>query len=222
MAARLLLPFPLLACVAAVQPTPAPATTPIADTKLDANCTEPRPSPTHECTQDCGPPVANAADPPRAWRWLSAEDAASRRQYGCPICLPEDTSIATPDGARPITALVTGDPIWTLDRAGRRVAGRVVHVGATPVSGGHELIQLSLADGRVLRASAGHPDVAGVALGTARVGAAMSGSTITAIDRVPYSGSHTHDVLPSGSTGVYWADGVAVRSSFAGGREPNP
>lgn len=28
-------------------------------------------------------------------------------------------------------------------------------------------------------------------------------------------GERTHDVLPTGPTGIYWADGVAVQSSFA-------
>lgn len=165
--------------------------------------------------QDCGPPVARAEDPPPGWSWLSAEDAASRRKYGCPICLPETAQIATPTGDRAVAELAVGDPIWTLDAEGQRVAGRVEYVGSTPIFGGHTMVQMTLADGRVVAASAGHPDLEGRALAEIPRGATLSGSTIVAIEPVPYTGARTHDVLPSGPTGVYWAEGVALQSSFA-------
>ncbi len=164
--------------------------------------------------QDCGPPVAREGDPEPGWHWLTAEEAASRKQFGCPICLPEDTRIATPDGERRITELVAGDPIWTRDEDGRRVAGHVVYAGSTPVAAGHTLVQISLADGRRVRASAGHPDADGAPIDRLETGMMMSGSMIVAIDPVPYHGARTHDVLPSGPSGVYWANGVAVGSSF--------
>jgi len=33
---------------------------------------------------------------------------------------------------------------------------------------------------------------------------------------VPFSGERTFDVLPSGGTGLYIANGVVLRSTFAG------
>jgi hypothetical protein len=195
------------------QPAPAPPSS--VDTTNDAKCADPRPGPTHECVQECGPPVSKEGDPEPGWQWLSAEDAASREKFGCPICMPEDTRIDTPDGPRWITELAVGDPIWTLDGDGHRVAAEVVYVGSTPVVAGHTIVRITLADGRVVRASAGHPDARGAQLGTLWVGAGMSGSTIVEVERIPYDGARTHDVLPSGASGVYWADGVAVQSSFA-------
>jgi hypothetical protein len=171
--------------------------------------------------QDCGPPVAKEGDPEPGWQWLTAEDAASRKQYGCPICLPEDTRIDTPDGERTITELTAGDPIWTLDGTGRRIVGHVAYAGSTPIVAGHTLVRITLADGRVVRASAGHPDAGGTRMDALATGMAMSGSTIVSVEALPYDGERTHDVLPSGPTGIYWADGVAVQSSFAG-RVPPP
>lgn len=210
---RLLTPLLLVPLACSPGPTSPPAD-PV-DTSNDAKCSTPRPGPSHECMQDCGPPVARAEDPPPGWSWLSAEDAASRRKYGCPICLPETAQIATPTGDRAVAELAVGDPIWTLDAEGQRVAGRVEYVGSTPIFGGHTMVQMTLADGRVVAASAGHPDLEGRALAEIPRGATLSGSTIVAIEPVPYTGARTHDVLPSGPTGVYWAEGVALQSSFA-------
>jgi hypothetical protein len=210
---RLLAPLMLVSLACSPRTTTPPAE-PV-DTTNDAKCSTPRPGPSYECMQDCGPPVARPEDPPPGWSWLTAEDAASRRQFGCPICLPETTRIATPLGDRPVAELEVGDPIWTLDAAGRRVEGHVVHAGSTPIVGGHTLVQVTLADGRVVAASAGHPDLDGRALAELERGAALSGSTIVAIEPVPYTGARTYDVLPSGPTGAYWAEGVVLQSSFA-------
>lgn len=205
----------LMLAALACSPSPTKPPGEPVDTTNDAKCSTPRPGPTHECVQDCGPPVARPEDPPPGWSWLTAEEAASRRQYGCPICLPETTLIATPHGDRPVTELRVGDPIYTLDADGRRIEARVIHVGSTPIAGEHTLVRVTLADGRVVAASAGHPDLQGRTLAELSRGAALSGSTVVTIEPVPYDGARTYDVLPSGPTGAYWAEGVLLRSSFA-------
>lgn len=211
----------LAALACSPSPTKPPAEPPV-DTTNDAKCSTPRPGPTHECVQDCGPPVARPEDPPPGWSWLTAEEAASRRQYGCPICLPETTRIATPEGDRSVTELRVGDPIYTLDADGRRIEAKVIHVGSTPIAGEHTVVRITLADGRVVAASAGHPDLQGRELGELSRDAALSGSTIVAIEPVPYDGARTYDVLPSGPTGAYWAEGVLLRSSFFTAPTPAP
>lgn len=210
----------LLVLVLACAPRDAQPPAPPVDATNDTNCTDPRPGPTFACVQDCGPlPVVGAEDPPPGWRWLTAEEAANREKFGCPICLPEDTSIATPDGDRSIALLRVGDAIWTVDTKGDRVRGVVVHAGATPTSGVHTIVRAVLADGRIVSASPAHPDLHGRTMADLTPGAALSGSTITSVERVPYHGTHTHDVLPSGPTRAYWADGVLLRSSFAAGAD---
>jgi hypothetical protein len=113
-----------------------------------------------------------------------------------------------------VSALRVGDPIWTLDATRRRIAGRVLHTDSTPISGTHQVVQVTLADGRVVRASPGHPTLNGRALRAVKPGEALSGSVVTRSERLPFRGARTFDVLPSGPTGAYWADGVALRSSF--------
>ena len=201
-------------------PAPAPAPTTPAPAPTEApppapnTCTGPAPGPGFECVRDCGPPVARADDPPPGHSWLSAADAQNRRQFGCPICLPAEARIATPSGQRAVSALRVGDPIWTLDRGGRRVEGHVLYAASTPISGPHQVVRVTLADGRVVSASPGHPTADGTALSELRPGNALSGSVVRRVERAPFSGARTFDVLPSGVTGAYWAEGVVLRSSF--------
>jgi hypothetical protein len=158
--------------------------------------------------------VVSANDPPPGYGWVTAADAERRRQYGCPVCLAGETRIATPGGERAVSSLRAGDAIWTLDLAGERVAARVLHADSTPISGPHHLVRVTLADGRVVAASAGHPTETGSPLGALGSGDALSGSTVQRIERTPMTGDRTFDVLPSGPTGAYWADDVVLRSSF--------
>ena len=75
---------------------------------------------------------------------------------GAPICFPAGTAIATPDGDRPIETLAAGSRRAVVVRrtAARRCAARVLDVKRRRA---HELLELTLADGRTLRVSANHP-----------------------------------------------------------------
>jgi len=193
-------------------PTPPPTGPPPPSA---TGCTGPAPGPGFVCVRNCGGPVASESDPPPGYSWLSAADARRRELYGCPRCLPGDARIATPTGERAVSSLRAGDALWTLDRAGARVAAHVVYAGATLVSASHELVRVTLADGRAVTASPGHPTAAGTALGELREGDPLSDSEVTRIEPTPMQGDRTFDVLPSGDTGAYWADGVLLRSTFA-------
>lgn len=200
---------------APVPTTPEPAPAPVATGEPGSSeCSRPPPGPGYECVQNCGPPVARAGDPPPGSSWLSPENADKRRKFGCPICLPGATRLATPNGDVAVSALRVGDPIWTLDAARQRIAGRVLYAGSTPISGPHHAVRVTLADGRVVEASPGHPTLSGRTLSTLRPGDALSNSTVVRAQNVPFGGTRTYDVLPSGPTGAYWADGVVLRSSF--------
>ncbi len=131
----------------------------------------------------------------------------------CPICLADDSRIDTPRGEVPITALREGEPVWTLDAAGRQVAAPIVALGSTVAPAGHEVVALVLSDGRAVRLSAGHPLVDGRRAGDLRVGDALDGSVVTSVARRPYAGE-THDLLPAGASGAYWANGVLLASSL--------
>jgi hypothetical protein len=131
----------------------------------------------------------------------------------CPICLADGVRIATPRGDLLVTELHVGDPVWTLDASGARVAAPVVDVGAMIAPAGHEIVVLALADGRIVRVSPGHPLLDGRGVGELRRGDRIDGTTVMSARREPYAG-FTHDVLPAGPTAAYWANGVLLRSSL--------
>ena len=133
----------------------------------------------------------------------------------CPICLAKGTIISTPDGSIPVEQLRKGMAVWTLDSSGKRVAADVVETVATSVPPSFEVIRIRLDDGRIVTASPGHPTVDGRALGDYQVEDTLDGGLVVAVEHVAYESNVTYDLLPSGTTHLYWADGVLLRSTLA-------
>jgi hypothetical protein len=123
--------------------------------------------------------------------------------------------IAAPNGSIRVTDIQPGMLVWTASVDGRRVAATVVEVGSTPVPAGHLMVRMRLADGRDLLASPGHQTADGRPLGNLVVGDKVDGSTVTLWEMVPYAGDRTYDLLPEGSTGTYWANGILLSSTLA-------
>ena len=71
-----------------------------------------------------------------------------------------------------------------------------------------------LADGRRVRASPAHPTADGRVLADLGVGQMLDGSSVLRADAIPYGETATWDILPSGSTGVYWANGIVLGSTL--------
>jgi len=132
----------------------------------------------------------------------------------CPICLSENTTIDTPEGNLNVTELKTGMQVWTQDNLGHKQAGTILKVGRTLVLPTHEMVHLVLDDGRELFASPGHPTTDGRLLGDLKAGDILDGAKIKAVGLVPYNGNYTYDILPSGSTGFYFADGILLKSTL--------
>ena len=79
------------------------------------------------------------------------------------------------------------------------------------------MIRLTLADGRTVTASPGHPLADGRTLGSLALGDVVDGSPITDLVSLPYSGGETFDLVASGPTGDYFSDGVALGSTLQSG-----
>jgi hypothetical protein len=146
---------------------------------------------------------------------IDVEQQSAATAPNCPICLDAAAPVDTPLGPVAVAGLVDGAPVWTVDSSGRRVVAFVLAVRSVEAPVGHELVHLVLADGRELLASPGHPLADGRALGDLAPGDVVNGSTVATATRVA-SGPRTWDLLPSGGTGIYLVDGIALRSTLAG------
>jgi len=133
----------------------------------------------------------------------------------CPICLAVGTLIDTLQGPVRVEDLRVGDQVWTLNEAGERVNATILRVASVRVPATHQMVDVTLTDGRELWASPGHPTADGQLLGDLKVGDTVDGVRIIHIDQVPYSGTATFDILPSGDTGFYWANGILLGSTLA-------
>jgi hypothetical protein len=168
--------------------------------------------PDYQCIQDCGPPVSQGDEPPPGWHCILNEEAVKPRT--CPICLAGDTLIDTPSGFILVKDLQVGMSVWTMNKAGQRVAGVVTKTSKVPVPLTHQMVYLVLDDGRELYVSPGHTTIDGRTIGDLVPGKAYDGATIASITYVPYSEGATYDLLPSGDTGFYWANGILIDSTL--------
>jgi hypothetical protein len=104
--------------------------------------------------------------------------------------------------------------VWTLDNSGNRVAVPIIETHSTPVPAFFQVVRVRLNDGRTVTASPGHPTADFQALGDYRVGDKLDGAQILSVERMTYGGEATFDLLPSGPTGLYWANGILLRSTL--------
>ena len=132
----------------------------------------------------------------------------------CPICLARGTLIDTPAGAVPVEELHQGMAVWSRDDSGKRVVATVIKTSVTSVPSSFQMVIVRLNDGRTVTASPGHPTADGRPLGDYRAGDSLGGVEIIAVEYLSYENAATYDLLPSGATGLYWANGVLLRSTL--------
>lgn len=132
-----------------------------------------------------------------------------------PICLTKGTLIDAPDGPVPVEQLYKGMAIWTVGHSGKRIAAAVVETTMTPVPSLFQVVRVGLNDGRSVTAAWRHPTAEGRALGEYHVGDTLDGALVIVVEYVIYNGGATYDLLPTGSTGLYWANGILLKSTLA-------
>jgi hypothetical protein len=133
----------------------------------------------------------------------------------CPICLSAGTLIDTPQGLVSVESLQTGDSVWTMNTSGERVQAAILQTGRVLVPASHQMVHIVLRDGRELWASPGHPTADRRNLNALKAGDLLDGAQVTLVERLPYDGIATYDILPAGDTGFYWANGILIGSTLA-------
>ena len=165
----------------------------------------------YKCVQGCGWPVPHPDEPPPSYY-------CQLKGYtrNCPICLAGNTLIETPSGSVSVKDLSIGMSIWTTDKAGHRVPGVVQKTSRVPVPPSHHMVHLILNDGRDLFVSPGHPTTDGRTVGDLKTGDVYDRTFVGSAIRFSYEQDATYDILPSGETGFYWANGILLGSTLFG------
>jgi len=132
----------------------------------------------------------------------------------CPICLSKGTLIDAPGGPIPVEKLVLGTVIYTVDESGNRLAAPIIKVSSAQVPPAFLVLKVTLEDGRSVTASPNHPTADLRALCSYGIGDALDGSRVKKVDLIAYSGSETYDLLSSGGTGLYFANGILLKSTL--------
>ena len=144
-----------------------------------------------------------------------SEDAPAAPRPPCPICLGAGTRIATPAGPVQVSELARGDWVWTRAKDGSKQPAVVLKTARRAFAHSFPLVRLVLEDGRSLTVSARHPTAEGRPVGGLTRGSRLDGSRIKALTVVFEPPGATYDLLPSGPTGTYWAEGVLLRSTLS-------
>lgn len=132
----------------------------------------------------------------------------------CPICLAAGTLIDGPDGPVPVEEIREGMMVWTEEADGSRRAVTVLRTSRTPIPEGHRFSRLRLSDGRELTVSPGHPTGDKRPVGSLRAGDQIDGVVVTSVESRLSDEEFTYDILPSGETGTYWANGILLASTL--------
>src|SRR5207244_4053901 len=98
----------------------------------------------------------------------------------CPICLAAGSLIDTPNGPVPVQDVRVGMTVWSTDLRGRRIPATVLETGHMAAPLGHEVVRLTLADGRTVTVSPGHPTADARPVGRLRAGDRLDGSVVIA------------------------------------------
>ncbi len=129
------------------------------------------------------------------------------------VCASPDTPIATPQGEIAMAQLEMGDLVFSLHH-GQVEAVPIRTTNRTPVDH-HQVLQIVLANGKVLEISAGHPTADGRSFAHLQPGDWLDCVEVRSVRAIPYSHPYTYDILPDSDTGTYFAAGVLIGSTLS-------
>lgn len=128
-------------------------------------------------------------------------------------CLSSESKIKTIDGYREITKLETGDLIATVDK-GDTLFHPILQINKVEVTK-HTLSLVEFTNGIKITVSPEHPTADyKSSLSNLKAGDSLDGMIVSKVEKMKYEGSYTYDILPAGSTGSYWVNGVHMGSTL--------
>ncbi|MGZ9235051.1 MAG: hypothetical protein ACXW4E_05955 [Anaerolineales bacterium] len=98
---------------------------------------------------------------------------------------------------------------------GERISATILRTSRVIVPASHQVLYVILSDGRQLCASPGHPTADGRTLAELKVNDLLDGADVISMERLSYTGIATYDILPSGETVFYWANGILMGSTLS-------
>lgn len=131
------------------------------------------------------------------------------------FCLPGNSLISVSSGFAPVKDLKNGDLVWTIDKFRHKVQAVILQKMRRLVSKDRKMVHIVLEDDRKLIASPGHPTIDNKKIGNLSRGQILDSSKIVSIQIMPYKEKYTYDILPSGETGGYWANGILIGSTLS-------
>jgi len=187
-------------------------------TAPDTACTDSLLAQGHYVMGGCGGMPMNENEwvcrTPEALQYYTTGELENRQPIYCPICLDENTEIATPSGPVNVQKIKPGMFVWSHSAGGQKIAVPVLIAASTPVLKTHKVVHITLEDGRELFVSPGHPGFDGRDIETFVAGDEYNGVLISKLELVPYTGKKTWDLLPESPTGLYWANGILMGSTL--------
>jgi hypothetical protein len=108
-----------------------------------------------------------------------------------------------------------GDLVYSVDGAAIR-AVPILRVNRTPVVN-HRVLRVTFDSGSSIEMTAGHPLSDGRPLSSLQPGNQLMGGIVMTVEDRPYAHEATFDILPDSTSGAYFASGVLMGSTLAGG-----
>ncbi len=144
--------------------------------------------------------------------WSTAEEFRGNRNT-CK-CLSEGSMIYTEKGLEKVESLQKGDKIMTIHR-GKKMLQPIITVNKVKVNGNHQMAKISFVSGEHILVSNKHPQKDYQSnFEFVRVGDLIDGRRVKTIEYVKYDKEYTYDILPKGSSGVYWVNGICMGSTL--------
>ena len=155
------------------------------------------------CTVNVGPSVTSCTEP---------ENGTC--PVGCPMCVcaHPDTPVATPSGEVAIATLRVGDLVYSSVEGSLTIVP-IAKINRAPVLD-HQMVRVTLESGEQIELSPGHPTADGRTFADLEDGDVLDGVTLSKVELVGYTQTHTYDILPDSASGAYFAGGVLVGSTL--------